>query len=75
MIISNQHLSMDIDYYQYQDIHDVEEQIREVLLKKEEVRWILLYTNEQKENLKRETWFLQVLEREGMIMNSIIACK
>jgi hypothetical protein len=74
VILSNTYLSMGIDYYQYEFFENAREIFKDILIE-QEVRWLLLYTNELKENLKKEiNWIIQ-LEKEGIIGNSIIACR
>lgn len=75
IILSDTHLGMQVDYYQYDEFDEVN--ISNLIAKevKRRFSWILLYTNTSKDKLKKEIEWLQGLERQGIIVNSILACR
>jgi hypothetical protein len=75
IVLSDTFLSMQIDYYQYDEFDAVN--ISNLIAQQVDKRfsWILLYTNTPKEKLSKEIEWLKHLEKERVIVNSILACK
>lgn len=75
VMLSNMFLGMQVDYYQYDEFDAVN--ISNMIATEVDKRfsWILLYTNTSKEKLTKEIEWLKGLEKQGTIVNSILACR